>query len=166
MAETDTAPVPPAAAIKHHLETMQATLTTMQQQGAKYNETMVVLADVRDIIKEALDVTHNMTEDLLNRMIDIEHQLKQGQQAAQRPSLWTEWRGWLVHGALVASVIGGLWALMAWTALPLKPLAVGLDRVLVQTYATLPKPVQEQVSSVYAQVRLEGPAKRQGAPRR
>jgi hypothetical protein len=166
MAETDTAPVPPAAAIKHHLETMQTTLATIQQQGGKYNETMVVLADVRDTIKEALDVTHNMTQDLLDRMIDIEHQLKQRQQAAQQLSVWTEWRGWVVHGALVAGIIGGLWALMAWTALPFKPLALGLDRVLVQTYATLPKPVQEQVSSVYAQVRLEGPAKRQGAPRR
>jgi hypothetical protein len=164
MAETDTAPMPPAAAIKQHLETMQQTLHTIQQQGSKYTETMVLLADVRDTIKEALDITHNMTEDLLNRMIDLEHQIKQGRQGAQPVSVWTEWRGWLVHGALVAGVIGGLWALMVWTALPFKPLAIGLDRVLVQTYATLPKPVQDQVSSVYAQVHLEGPAKRQGGP--
>jgi hypothetical protein len=162
MAETDTAPLPPAAALKQHLETMQETLATIQQQGSKYTETMVLLVDVRDTIKEALDITHNMTQDLLDRMIDLEHQMKQARQGSAQRSVWTEWRGWLVHGVLVAGVIGGLWALMAWTALPFKPLAIGLDRILVQTYATLPKPVQDQVTSVYAQVRLEGPAKRQG----
>jgi hypothetical protein len=161
MPDMDTASMPPAAAIKHHLETMQATLSTIQQQSGKYHETMALLADVRDTIKEALDVTHNMTQDLLDRMIDLEHQLKQRQQAPSRPSPWNDWRGWLAHGAIVGGLLGGLWGLTAWTALPLKPLAVGLDRVLVQTYATLPKPVQEQVSSVYARVRLEGPAKRQ-----
>jgi hypothetical protein len=166
MPETDTASMPPAAAIKHHLETMQATLATIQQQGGRYQETMALLADVRDTIKEALDVTHNMTQDLLDRMIDIEHQLKHAQQAAQRQSVWNDWWGWLAHGALVGGVLGGLWGVMTWTALPFKPLAVGLDRVLVQTYATLPKTVQEQVSSVYSQVRLEGPAKRQGGQRK
>jgi hypothetical protein len=164
MPDTETPSLPPAVALKQHLETMQQTLYTIQQQGNKYTETMVLLADVRDTIKEALDITHNMTQDLLDRMIDLEHQMKQAQQRAQHPAVWTEWRGWLVHGVLVAGVIGGLWALMAWTALPFKPLAIGLDRVLVQTYATLPKAVQEQVTSVYAQVRLEGPAKRQGGP--
>jgi len=109
-----------------------------------------------------LEVTHNMTKDLLDRMIEVEHQMKQGQARATPPPWWQDWRGWVWHGAVVGSLVGAVWGYTLWAALPLKPLALGLDRVLVQTYPSLPKPVQEQVSTVYGQVHLEGPGKRQG----
>jgi hypothetical protein len=162
MPDTETMPVPPATAIKQGLEALQGEIGKVQAQLSKQQEVLVLLADVRDTIKEALEVTHNMTKDLLDRMIEVEHQMKQRPSVAETAPWWHDIRGWGWHGAVVGSLVGAIWVYTLWTSPPFRPLALGLDRVLVQSYSSLPKAVQEQVSTVYGQVHLEGPGKRQG----
>jgi hypothetical protein len=152
--DTDGKPQPPAVAMKASLERLEALLGGMAQQQAQQQDLGLLLADCRDTITEAVGVMHSQGSDILRQVGLLTQQL-----ARPAPPRWPTWWGLVAVGVVVLGLAVGVWRL--WPETRYNGLALALDGVLVQHYTTFARPVQEQITTVYARHGVLGPGQRQ-----
>jgi len=116
----------------------------------------MLLADCRDTITEATGVMHSQTSEVLHRL-DMLPQCLQPPPRCGLPA----WQAWLCGGLVGALLLGGAWLLWPRPRGVYDQLLGAVDAVLVQHYATLPTPVQQQLSAAYARQGVQGPGQRQ-----
>jgi len=147
---------PPVTQLKDALDALQITVDSLASRVKTYDDLGLLLADCRDTMTEAIGEMREQHQALLQRL---------DQRPPQRQRQAPRWMAWACGGLAGAVLVSLLWHWVPTRPSRYAALLSSLDSLIVQHYSTFPKPLQEQLSAVYAHQGVLGPAQRQGGRR-
>jgi hypothetical protein len=156
-----TAPLPPAAAIVHKLDSIEAVLGILVQGHDKAEQADQVLQARTDTILQAFEVIERHSQDTSAHLAAVAQQVTQVQ--AQHRRVWPAWPWWVITAGLLGALAGAGW--WYWPQTRWNSLALTVDAALVERWGTLAKPVQEQLTGIYVQQGVPPPNQRQKGQR-
>jgi hypothetical protein len=131
-------------------------LDTLLADHQKQEAIIVLLADCRDTLTEAVGVMHSQGSDILERLSTPPQR--------RRPA----WQAWAAGSLVGLLLLGGGWVLGSWQP-PITTrdtrLLRQVDMALVRTWSTLPAPLKQELTALYGKEHLQGPGTRKADAR-
>jgi hypothetical protein len=156
-----TAPLPPATAIVHKLDSIEAVLGILVRGQEKAEQADQALQAQSDTIVQAFEVIERQSQDTSAQLAALVQHVTRVE--AQQRGLWPAWPWWVTTGALLMALTGTVW--WCWPQTRWNSLALTVDAALVERWGTLAKPVQEQLTGIYVQQGVPPPNQRQKGQR-